>query len=253
MQQYKILAQVLLMLSIIDFALAAPVVIQDHEVRVSAANTARDGPYTNNPLSGLGLVARWVTERGTGFLSSSPGSESMSTPAHGAPPAGVSPQIGPSPGWSPSPPFGSSLPPDLPSPSFGSWLPPDSHSGSESSWPSESGSWSSGSGFESVSQQSGSVGGLHPGQHRTSNPQDLLSTAESRPPSLGQIGHPPPPPSEPGLSITPPTRPPLPPGVEEVNKAAKVLMAISKQGLRPRTYGSGAADAAKEELVGTRH
>ena len=217
MPQYKILAQVLLMLSVIDFALAAPVVSQGHEVRVSAANTAKDGPYTNNPLSGLGL---------RGFLSPSPGSQSMSTLTHNTPPTDVSPQIEPPPDRSPSP-------------SFTSWLPPDSHTGSES--------WSSGSAWESVSEHS--LGGSNSDQHHTSKPQDLLSTAESRPPSLGQMGRPPPPHSQPGLS----TRPQIPPATDDVKDAARILMAMSKQGFRPRTYGSGAVDAAKEELVGTRH
>jgi hypothetical protein len=212
MPQYKILAQVLLMLSVINFALAAPVVSQDHEVRVSAANTANDGPYTNNPLSGLGL---------RGFLSSPRGAEPMSTATHNTPPADVSPHIEPPPDSPPS------------SPSFDSWLPPDSHTTSpESSW-----TWSSGSGFESASdsEHSDSLGGSSPYQHHPSKLQDLASTAESLPPS-------PPPPSRPGLS----GRPPLPPSAIEMNKAARILTAM-RQGLRPRTYDSGAVDAAKGE------
>jgi hypothetical protein len=43
MRWYKILARILLMLSVIDFALAAPVVIQEHEVRVNVVDAAKDG------------------------------------------------------------------------------------------------------------------------------------------------------------------------------------------------------------------
>jgi len=43
MRWYKILAQILLMLPVIDFALAAPVVVQEHEVRVSVVDAAKDG------------------------------------------------------------------------------------------------------------------------------------------------------------------------------------------------------------------
>ena len=220
--RYKILTHVLLMLSVIDFALTAPVVSQDHEVRVSVANTAKDSPRTNNPLSGLGL---------RGFLSPSPGSQSMSTLTHNTPPTDVSPQIEPPPDRSPSP-------------SFTSWLQADPHSGSESSW-------SSGPSFESLSGQSDSWGEPNPDLYQPSNPQNLLSTAESRPPSQGQgqMGRPPPPPSEPGPS----TKPQLPPAEDEVKDAAGILMAMSRHGFRPRTYGSGAVDAAKGELVGNRH
>ena len=221
--RYKILIHVLLMLSVIDFALTAPVVSQDHEVRVSVANTVKHGPHTNNPLSGLGL---------RGFLGPSPSSESTSTPTHNTPAdVSPSPQIEPPPDRSSSP-------------SFTSWLQADPHSGSE-------GSWSLGSSFESLSGQSDSWGEPNPDLYQPSNPQNLLSTAESRPPSQGQeqMDRPPPPPSEPGPS----TKPQLPPAEDDVKDAAGILMAMSRHGFRPRTYGSGAVDAAKGELVGNRH
>jgi hypothetical protein len=216
MRQYKILAQILLMLSVTGFALAAPVAVRDHEVRVSVANAAKGGPYANNPPSELGL---------RGFLNPplGPGSSvPMSTSTHDAPPQ-----------------IGSSL--DR-SPSFSSWLPPpESQSGSASSW-------SSGSGWQSVSTTDESNSMDQSSQNKKE--QELASTAESRPPSAGQIGHPPPPAPKPGLS----TKRPLPPGAESLNavkKAAGILMGMSRQGFRPRAYGSGAVDAAKGELVGT--
>ncbi|KAI0272018.1 hypothetical protein BGY98DRAFT_180955 [Russula aff. rugulosa BPL654] len=43
MQRYKILTGILLMLSVIDFAFAAPVVVQEREVRVSVVDAANDG------------------------------------------------------------------------------------------------------------------------------------------------------------------------------------------------------------------
>src|ERR1700733_1828899 len=47
MRWYKILARILLMLFVIDFALAAPVVAQIHEVRVSVVETAKGGTATS--------------------------------------------------------------------------------------------------------------------------------------------------------------------------------------------------------------
>ena len=47
MQWYRILARILLMLSVIDFALAAPVLVQEHEVRVSVVDAAKDGIATS--------------------------------------------------------------------------------------------------------------------------------------------------------------------------------------------------------------
>ncbi len=43
MRQYKLLARILLMLSVIDFARTAPVVVQEHEVGVSVMDAAIDG------------------------------------------------------------------------------------------------------------------------------------------------------------------------------------------------------------------
>jgi hypothetical protein len=43
MQRYKILTGILLMLSVIDFAFAAPVVVQEREVRVSVVDATNDG------------------------------------------------------------------------------------------------------------------------------------------------------------------------------------------------------------------
>jgi hypothetical protein len=132
----------------------------------------------------------------------------MSTLTHDTPPPDGSPQIASSPDRSPS---------------FSSWLQADSHSGSTSSW--ESGeSWES---WDSDSM-----------------------TEESHPPSQGQTDHPPPaPPSETGLS----TRPRPQAGAESsdeesMRNAAAILMAMSRQGFRPRTYGSGAVGTAKGKL-----
>jgi hypothetical protein len=47
MRWYQTLARVLLMLSVIDFALAAPVAVQEHEVRVSVVDAAMDGTATS--------------------------------------------------------------------------------------------------------------------------------------------------------------------------------------------------------------
>src|SRR6266852_6404872 len=48
MRRYKILALILLtMLSFIDLALTAPVVVQEHEVRVSVMDTTIDGTATS--------------------------------------------------------------------------------------------------------------------------------------------------------------------------------------------------------------
>jgi hypothetical protein len=47
MRWYKTLARVLLMLSVIDFALAAPVAVREHEVRVSVVDAAKDGIATS--------------------------------------------------------------------------------------------------------------------------------------------------------------------------------------------------------------
>jgi hypothetical protein len=47
MRRYKILARILLMFSVIDFALAAPVAVQKHEVRVSMVDTVKDGTATS--------------------------------------------------------------------------------------------------------------------------------------------------------------------------------------------------------------
>ena len=46
MRWYKILAWILLMPSVIDFALAAPVVAQKHEIRASAVDAVKDGTAT---------------------------------------------------------------------------------------------------------------------------------------------------------------------------------------------------------------
>ncbi|KAN0114077.1 hypothetical protein V8E52_007053 [Russula decolorans] len=46
MRRYKILARILLMLSVIDFALTAPVAVQKHQVRVSAVDAAKDRTAT---------------------------------------------------------------------------------------------------------------------------------------------------------------------------------------------------------------
>src|SRR6266403_2897234 len=46
MRGYKIVAQILLMLSVINFALTAPVVVREHEVRAIESN---DGPGPSNP------------------------------------------------------------------------------------------------------------------------------------------------------------------------------------------------------------
>jgi hypothetical protein len=51
MRRYKILARILLMLSVIDMALAAPVIVQKHEVRVGMVDTVKDGTATSeSPL-----------------------------------------------------------------------------------------------------------------------------------------------------------------------------------------------------------
>jgi hypothetical protein len=47
MRWYKILARIFLLLSVIDFALAAPVVLQEHEVRVSVVDAAKGGTATS--------------------------------------------------------------------------------------------------------------------------------------------------------------------------------------------------------------
>jgi hypothetical protein len=67
--------------------------------------------------------------------------------------------------------------------------------------------------------------------------QSWSSTGESHSPSLGEIDQPPP-----GAKLS---------DEDGVKKAAMILMAMSRQGFRPRTYGSGAVDAAKGELLGT--
>jgi hypothetical protein len=46
MRWYKIFVRIVLMLSVIDFALAAPVAVQKHEVRVSVVDAAMDGTAT---------------------------------------------------------------------------------------------------------------------------------------------------------------------------------------------------------------
>jgi hypothetical protein len=114
------------------------------------------------------------------------------------------------------------------------------------SWPSESSatwtsdSWPSGSSGSSTAE------------HSLGSP-DQLSTDESHPLSSGRIEHPPPaPPSEPGPS----TRPHPPQSAELSDEeiaenAARILVAMSRQGFRPRTYGSGFMDAAKGKLPGT--
>jgi hypothetical protein len=48
MRWYKILVQILLIPSVIDFALAAPVVVQEHEVRVSVVGAANDRTATSS-------------------------------------------------------------------------------------------------------------------------------------------------------------------------------------------------------------
>jgi hypothetical protein len=47
MQWYRILAQILPILSVINFALAAPVVVQQHEVRASVVDLTNDGTTTS--------------------------------------------------------------------------------------------------------------------------------------------------------------------------------------------------------------
>jgi hypothetical protein len=235
MRWYKILARILLMLSVIDFTLAAPVVVQEHEVRISV-DTAKDGtatlPLRRDPSD------KWLANAAdptNAPRSSDSGHWRGQEPKQHNPRRrryfnDAAPPKDPSPDGSPQ--IASS--PDR-SPSFGSWLPADSHSGSTGS------SWSAGESWESVSTTEES----HP-----SSP-DQLSTGESHPPSPGQINHPPPaPPSEPGLS----TRPHPTPGAEfsdEEKNVATILIDISRQGFRPRTYGSSAVDAAKGELLGT--
>jgi hypothetical protein len=291
------------MLSVIDFALAAPVVVREHEVRVSVVDAAKGGTATSPlrrdpsdkwlanaadrtnaptiPRSSESVhwreqeprqynptpqkdsnvspepsnPARPIDPYTSNLLSRSPpagpGSTSPSpTPTHDTPAPDGSPQIASSQDRSPS---------------FGSWLPADSHSAlspgsSGSSWPSGSSgssSWPSGSSGSSWPSDS-TTEVSHPSSLDRSSPDknnpsssDLLSTGESHPPSPGQIDHPlPAPPSEPGPS----TRPHYPPGAEssdELKMAAMILVALSKQGFRPRTYSSGAVDAAKGEWPGT--
>ena len=47
MKWYKILAQILLISSVVDFVLAAPVVVQEHKVRISVVDAAKDGTDTS--------------------------------------------------------------------------------------------------------------------------------------------------------------------------------------------------------------
>lgn len=257
MRWYKTLAQILLILSVIDFALAAPVVVQEHEARVSVVDVAKDGtatsPLRRDPAAdrtNARPIPREQEPRQHNKRMPPPGS---TPPPESTPPPPISQATyKPDPLNPPSPysntdsnvsPYQGQGPTDRPgpsydgfqsthitpldgspriasspggSPSFGSWLPKDAHSSSSSSW-------SAGSGWESWS-----------------------SSEESHPPSPGEVNQPPPAP----LS----TRPHPPPGAElsgedSVKKAAMILMAMSRQGFRPRTYGSGAVDAAKEELL----
>ena len=224
MQWYKILARVLLLFSVLDFALAAPVVasVREHEVRVRMVDAAKDGladagDWINAPGSFSG---HWREHEPRQHDPTDPtDSPGPSNPAPAvdphAPPPDISPKVLPE----------SSL--EKP-PSFNSWLPAKSQSGSNSY------SWSSGgSGWQSFSSN-------NPG----SPDPDELSTAESRPPSMDQpeIGHPPQaPPSEPELStkLHPPSIAEFP---DYVKDAARILM----EGFKPRTYSS-AVDAAERE------
>ena len=212
MQWYKILARILLLFSVIDFALTAPVVVREHEV----VDSAKDG--LANAADRINVPR--TSDSGHGW-------------EHEPKQRNPRPRIGPD--DSPEP----SLPEK--SLSFSAWMP---HS------PSGSDSWGSGgSGWKSLSSS-------NPG----SPDPDELSTAESvRPPSAEQpkIGHPPPaPPSEPELSTKP-----LPPGAQSLAKesnarisaatpsdevkAARILMAMSRHGLKPRAYDPSAVDTAE--------
>jgi hypothetical protein len=270
------------MLSVIDFALAAPVVVQEHGVHVSVVNAAKDGAATSPlrrdpsdkwlasaadrtnppPIPRSSDSGHW-REQEPRQHNPRPRTYSKDSPEPSNPAPPIDPYANNPPNPSPAPGPGSTSPPptshssvvstlthDTPppdgslqiasspdrSPSFGSWLPADSHSGSASSW-------SSGSEWESWSSSD---------EHNPSSP-DQLSTGESHPPRPGRIDHPPPaPPSKPELS----KRPRPPPAAElsdegSVKKAATMFIAMSKQGFRPRTYGSGAVGAAKGELLGT--
>jgi len=156
--------------------------------------------------------------------------ESTSTPTHDTPLPDGSPQIASSPDRSPS---------------FNSWLPAGSHSSPSSSWTSDS--WLSDSDSASEETHSGSLDRPSPDRNNPS----LLSSGESYPPSPGQIDRPPPSllsePGGPSIRLRPP------PSAEssEVMNAAAVLIAMSMRRFRPRTYGSGAVDAARGELLGT--
>jgi hypothetical protein len=81
MQWYKKLAQILLLLSVIDFALAAPVVAQEHEMRVSVVDAAIDG--TNAPpipIPRSSDSGHW-REHNPRFWADSNGSPESSNPA----------------------------------------------------------------------------------------------------------------------------------------------------------------------------
>ena len=215
MQWYKILARILLLFSVLDFALAAPVVVQEHEV----VDLAKDG---------LANAADRINVPRT--LNSGHWREHEPRQHN------------------PRPRTGSDDSPEPSSPenslSFNSWMPdPHSPSGSSDSW------GSGGSGWESLSSSD-------PGLPDSRIPGEL-STFEFHPPSTEQpeIGPPPAPPSEPELSTK--SQPPIaqPSNEESVARistaipsdeenAARILMDMSRQGFKPRTYGSGAVVAA---------
>jgi len=48
------------MLSVINFAFAAPVVVQEHEVRVREVDAAKDGIATSPPSLGQGPLDKWL-------------------------------------------------------------------------------------------------------------------------------------------------------------------------------------------------
>jgi len=49
MRWYRILTRIVPILSVVDFALAAPVVVREHEVRVSVVGAAKDGTAPSIP------------------------------------------------------------------------------------------------------------------------------------------------------------------------------------------------------------
>ena len=226
MQWYKILARILLLFSVLDFALAAPVVagVREHEVRVSVMDAAKDGlanaaDRINVPRSSDSGHWREHEPRNHDQIDSPGPSNPAPAIDSSAPPSDISPKIAP----------GSSPDKDL---SFNSWLPAKSQSGSDS-WGSGGSGWKSGS--------SNSLGSPDP---------DEESTAESRPPSTEQhkIGQPPQaPPSEPAPELSTNLHPlSIAEFPDYVRHAAMILMKGS-EGFRPRTYNAGAMDAAQGE------